>query len=76
MPDLSQTSSTSATIVLHMYKKFEVNWTKIMGGCQSYTKAAPRESGTNLTLLSIILILDLHATLQFAQRLVKNRKFF
>ena len=50
MPNLPQTSSTCAPIVLHMHKKFEVNRTKIKGGCQSYTKAAPKESWNNLTL--------------------------
>ena len=34
----------SVSLVLHMHKKFEVNWTNIKGGCQSYTKVAPRES--------------------------------
>ena len=33
-----------------MHKKFEVNWTKIKGGCQSYRKAAPQESWIDLTL--------------------------
>ena len=33
-----------------MHKKLEVNRTKINGGCQSYTKAAPRESWSNFTL--------------------------
>ena len=33
-----------------MLKKFEVNWAKIKGGCQSYTKAAPKESWNDLTL--------------------------
>ena len=33
-----------------MHKKLEVNRTKINGGCQSYTKAAPRESWSDFTL--------------------------
>ena len=33
-----------------MHKKFEVNWTKIKGGCKSYTKAAPQESENDLGL--------------------------
>ena len=33
-----------------MHKKFEVNRTKIKGGCQSYTKSAPRESWRDFTL--------------------------
>ena len=52
MPNLPQTSSTCAPIVLHMHKKFEVNQTKIKGGCQSYTKAAPKESWNDLTLIA------------------------
>ena len=38
-----------------MQKKFEVNWTKIKRGCQSYTKAAPRESWSDFTLVSILI---------------------
>ena len=34
-----------------MHKKFEVNRTKIKGGCQSYTKAAPQQSWSDLTLV-------------------------
>ena len=34
-----------------MHKKFELNRTKIKGGCQSYTKAAPKESWNDLTLV-------------------------
>ena len=37
-----------------MHKKFEVNWTKINGGCQSYTKAAPQQSWSDLTLEQLI----------------------
>ena len=33
-----------------MHKKFEVNRTKIKGGCQSYTKAAPQEFWSDFTL--------------------------
>ena len=55
MPNLPQTSSTCAPIVLHMHKKFEVNRTKIKGGCQSYTKAAPKESWNDLTLVTTYL---------------------
>ena len=33
-----------------MHKKFEVNRTKIKGGCLSYTKAAPKEFWNDLTL--------------------------
>ena len=34
-----------------MRKKFEANQTKIKGGCQSYTKAAPQQSYNDLTLV-------------------------
>ena len=30
--------------LVYMHKKFEVNWTKIKGGCQTYTRDAPQES--------------------------------
>ena len=33
-----------------MHKKSEVNWTNIKGGCQLYTKAAPPEFWSDLTL--------------------------
>ena len=33
-----------------MHKKFEVNQTKIKGGCQLDTKDAPQESWSDLTL--------------------------
>ena len=39
-----------------MLKKFEVNRTKIKGGCQLRTKAAPKESWNNLTLEQIKLL--------------------
>ena len=39
---------------MHMHKKFEVNRTKIKGGCQSYTKAAPQQSWGDFTLLIYI----------------------
>ena len=37
--------ANEALIVVNMHKKFEVNRTKIKGGCQSYTKAAPQQIG-------------------------------
>ena len=37
-------------LLVHMGKKFEVNQTKIKGGCQWYTKAAPQQSWSDLTL--------------------------
>ena len=36
-----------------MHKKFEVTQTKIKGGCQPYTKAAPQQSWRDLTLTFI-----------------------
>ena len=33
-----------------MHKKFEVDRTKIKGGCQSYTKAGPQQSWSDLAL--------------------------
>ena len=33
-----------------MHKKFEVNWAKIKGGCHSYTKSAPQQSWSDLTM--------------------------
>ena len=56
MSDLLQTSCACASIVLHMDKNFEINWTKIEGGCQSYTKAAPQQSWSDLTLEELIFL--------------------
>ena len=50
MSDLPETSCACAPIVLHIYKKFQVNRKKIKGGCQSETKAAHCYSCTDLTL--------------------------
>ena len=33
-----------------MHKKYEVNWTMIKRGCQTYTKDTPQESKNDLTL--------------------------
>ena len=44
-------------MVLYMHKKFEVNHTKIKGSCQSYTKAAPQQSWSDLTLGMFFLYL-------------------
>ena len=54
LSDLPETSCACAPIVLHMYKKFQVNRTKIKGGCQSETKAAHCYSCTDLTLVIFI----------------------
>ena len=37
---------------MYMQEKFKVNRIKIKEGCQSYTKAAPQESLSDLTLAS------------------------
>ena len=36
-----------------MHKKFEVNWTKIKGGCQSERKAAEMNSYSKMPLLKM-----------------------
>ena len=33
-----------------MHKKFEINWTKIKGGCQSGSKVVPHDSKSYLPL--------------------------
>ena len=55
LSDLPQTSFACAPFVLHLHKKFEVNQTKIKGDCQSYTKAADRESWSDLTLATFVV---------------------
>ena len=35
-----------------MHKKFEINWTKIKGGCQSGIKVVPHDSKSDLPLKS------------------------
>ena len=37
-----------------MHKKFEVNWTKIKGGCQSGRKAAELISTSKLSLVQVV----------------------
>ena len=51
MSDLAQTSCACAPIVLHMHKKFELNWTKIKGGCQSCRKVVAHDSRSDLPLV-------------------------
>ena len=47
-----------------MHKKFEINRTKIMGGCQSERKAIPYDSKSDLPLalyfIDMNLLLPLH----------------
>ena len=51
LSDLPQTSCAYAPIVLHMHKKFEVNRTKIKGGCQWSRKVRPLNSQPDLPLI-------------------------
>ena len=53
-----------------MHKKFEVNRTKIKGGCQLRTKAAPKESWNNLTLA--ILIEHMHKKFEMCRTKIKG----
>ena len=41
-----------------MHKKFEINWTKIKGSCQSGKKVVPHNSMSNLPLPNIPNITD------------------
>ena len=42
------------TILLkHMHKKFEINWTKIKGGCQSGRNMVTHDSKSDLDLVLI-----------------------
>ena len=41
-----------AILLEHMYKKFEINWTKIKIGCQSARKVIPHDSKSDLPLAS------------------------
>ena len=44
------TSHTSIGIGAHKHKKFEINRTKIKGGCQSGRKVVPHDSKRDLPL--------------------------
>ena len=37
-----------------MHKKFEINWIKIMGGCQSERKVVTHDSKSDLTLVQAV----------------------
>ena len=41
-----------AILLEHMYKKFEINLTKIKGGCQSGKKVVPHNSKSDLPLVT------------------------
>ena len=49
---------------MHLHKKFQVNRTKIKGGCQSETKAAQTNSCIELTLIKTELKIKLVMTAQ------------
>ena len=51
---------TLALVVLleHMHKKFEINLTKIKGGCQSGRKVVPNNSKSDLPLVSFFCQLN------------------
>ena len=51
MSDLPETSCACTPTVLHMYNKFQVNWTKIKGGCQSEWKMKAHYSKSDLPLV-------------------------
>ena len=50
----AKTTWALAILLEHMHKKFEVNRTKIKGGRQLRTKAAPKESRNNLALAILL----------------------
>ena len=42
----------SSILLEHMHKKFDINGTKIKGGCQSGRKVVPHDSKSDLPLVS------------------------
>ena len=58
--------STSNIIIEHIHKKFEINRTKIKGGCQSGRKVVPHDSKSDLPLARLAgqFETDLQADLQ------------
>ena len=58
-------------LLKHMHKKYEINWTKLKGGCQSGKKVVPHDSKSDLPLrrhtrLSTIRSINFHVTLDVA----------
>ena len=51
--------------LVQMHKKFQVNWTKIKGGCQSETKAAQQHSCIDLTLVVVGVFSNYSISQQF-----------
>ena len=59
MSDVSQTSCACALIVFMCLCDFEVNETKIKGGCQSGRKVVPHDSKSDLRYNFLNFIVDL-----------------
>ena len=57
--------STSHILLDHMQKKFEINWTKIKGGCQSGRKVETHNSKSDLPLVTLIILQGLLIKLNF-----------
>ena len=47
----NNTSNSVCILLEHMYKKFEINGTKIKGGCQSVRYEVPHDSKSDLPLV-------------------------
>ena len=48
VPNNSKSNMPLATLLEHMHKKFEINRTKIKGGCQSGRKVVTHKSKSDL----------------------------
>ena len=53
-------SMALAIILEHMHKKFEINQTKVEGGCQSGRKVVTHNSKSDLLLPTYVLKLEIH----------------
>ena len=53
LSDLLQNHMSLAIFLEHMHKKFEINWTKMKGGCQSGRKVVTHNSKSDLPLKSV-----------------------
>ena len=75
-----QTSCACAPIVLHMHKKFELNRTKIKGGCQSCRKVVAHDSRSDLPLVALCLVIYIpHSEPEVShkqRKMVFNKVFF
>ena len=68
-----------AILIEHMQKKFEINWTKIKGGCQSGSKVVPHDFMSDLPLVHaikqcMILWYWLPMSINFSLRYMAPRK--